>query len=42
MIATPGEAWPTVDWNQDILLMEDIHFNIAQYLDEEGINLTEE
>jgi len=37
MVAKPKEAWTIVDWNQEIKLMDDHTFNIAQYLKDEGI-----
>jgi len=42
MSATLNEDWLVMDWNKDIEVMEGIRFNIAAYLEEEGIVLTDE
>ena len=39
LIAEPKPAWLTVDWDQDIELMEGHFFNIAAYLSSEGIEV---
>jgi hypothetical protein len=39
MIAIPNDAWQTVNWSNDIEIMEGIRFNIQDYLTERGIKL---
>ncbi len=41
IIATPGKAWITEQWDTDIEIMEGHAFNIGKYLKEEGIKLDE-
>ncbi len=36
-----ASAWKTVDWDQDIELLEGHFFNIAKYLEAEGIKIEE-
>ncbi len=38
IVARPGSTWEVLDWNQDIELLDGITFNVARYLEEEGIN----
>jgi Uma2 family endonuclease len=42
MVATKNEDWMTFDWNRKVVVLDDISFNIAEYLDEEGITVKEE
>ncbi len=37
MIAVPNQNWITIDWTNDIELLEGHCFNIGRFLDEEGI-----
>jgi Uma2 family endonuclease len=37
MVATPNTDWITFDWNRKVIVIDDISFNIAAYLEEEGI-----
>jgi hypothetical protein len=39
MIATPNNAWMTMSWANDIEIIDSIHFNIQNYLNERGINI---
>lgn len=39
MVSEPDKPWLTVDWNQDIELMDGHFFNIAAYLENEGIEV---
>ena len=39
MIATPNNAWETVNWANDIEIIDGIYFNIHAYLTERGIKL---
>jgi Uma2 family endonuclease len=39
MVAEPGKDWLTKDWHQTIELWEGHTFNIARFLEQEGINL---
>lgn len=41
MVATPGEDWLIKDWNKDVEIMDGHLFNIATYLEKEGIKLEE-
>lgn len=38
-LAEKDKTWQTLNWNEDIVLIEDIQVNIAQFLKEEGIQL---
>ncbi|CAN5464404.1 hypothetical protein BH10BAC3_BH10BAC3_36070 [soil metagenome] len=40
-IAEPGKDWYFTDWNNTVLLIEGIHFNVAEYLASEGIEVNE-
>ena len=42
IVARPGGSWDVVDWDQDVELAEGIVFNIAKYLEEEGIKTEEQ
>jgi hypothetical protein len=37
IVARPDGSWNVVDWDRDVELSEGIVFNIAKYLEEEGI-----
>jgi Uma2 family endonuclease len=37
MVATHGEPWQVIDWRTSIEIMPGIEFNVAQYLEAEGI-----
>lgn len=37
IVARPGGSWDVVDWDQDLELGDGLVFNIAKYLEEEGI-----
>ena len=37
IVARPDNTWDVVDWDNDIELLEGISFNIAKYLEAEGI-----
>lgn len=39
IVARPDNKWDVLDWNTDIELLENITFNIARHLEEEGIML---
>lgn len=41
MVATLGEDWLIKDWNKDVEIMDGHLFNIAAYLEKEGITLEE-
>lgn len=41
IVARPGGKWDVVDWDQDVELADCIVFNIAKYLEEEGIKIGE-
>lgn len=41
-VIEPGKDWQVREWNTDIELMDGHTFNIARYLDEEGIVVEEE
>ena len=41
-VMEPGRDWQVREWNTDIELMDGHTFNIARYLDEEGIVVEEE
>ncbi|RRB02918.1 Uma2 family endonuclease [Larkinella rosea] len=36
-----ADAWLTMDWNRELELLDGQYFNIARYLDEEGIKVGE-
>lgn len=38
VLIAQGESYEFVDWDNDIELLEGVHFNIAKYLAEEGVN----
>jgi hypothetical protein len=38
IVAENGKHWEIIDWNEDIELMDGIHFNVGQYLASEGVN----
>lgn len=38
IVSAPGNTWEVLDWDQDVELLDGITFNIAQHLEEEGIN----
>ena len=37
IVAVPGTTWQVLDWDADVELLEGIEFNIAAYLESEGI-----
>ena len=37
IVASPDNNWKVLDWNTDIEILEGIQFNIAEYLEQEGI-----
>jgi hypothetical protein len=37
MVATPNNPWYTIDWSNDIEIMDGISFNIEKYLIERGV-----
>jgi Putative restriction endonuclease len=39
IVATPDEDWITSNWSKDILIINDITFNIQKYLDERGVDI---
>jgi hypothetical protein len=39
MVAAPGQDWITSDWDKTIEVMNGVAFNVAQYLQEQGIVL---
>ncbi len=39
IVATPSEDWRFVDWNKDILIIDDVYFNIGKFFEKEGIEL---
>jgi hypothetical protein len=39
IVAQPGADWLIIDWNKDIELLDGHHFNIGNYLQNEGIQL---
>lgn len=41
LVAAPGQDWVIKDWSKDVELMEGHWFNIAAYLEQEGIRLSE-
>ncbi len=41
IVARPDGSWDVVDWDKDVELTDDIVFNIAKYLEEEGISTEE-
>jgi Uma2 family endonuclease len=41
MTATQDDDWRTINWNKTVELIEGLHFNIAEYLQAEGVNLNE-
>jgi Uma2 family endonuclease len=38
MVATPGNPWQTMDWSNDVEILDGISFNIQHFLTERGIN----
>lgn len=38
VLIAQGDSYEFLDWDNDIELLEGIHFNIAKYLAEEGVN----
>lgn len=42
MVAVAGEDWLIKDWNKDVEIMDGHLFNIATYLEKEGIKLEEQ
>ena len=38
IVSTPGNTWEVLDWDRNIELLDGITFNVAQHLEEEGIN----
>ena len=38
VVVAEGETWHIEDWNKDLELLEGITFNIAKYLEQEGID----
>ena len=42
MTATPTENWQIMDWNKDVVLFENLTFNIAKYLDKRRIEVGKE
>lgn len=39
MVAVPGQDWLIKDWHKDLEIMDGHIFNIATYLEKEGIRL---
>jgi hypothetical protein len=37
MVAAPNVPWQTIDWAQDVEIMDEIVFNIEKYLTERGV-----
>lgn len=38
MVATPGNPWQTMDWSNDVEILDGISFNVQKFLTERGIN----
>ena len=38
IVSTANQKWDVVDWNNEIEIIEGIKFNLAKYLEEQGIN----
>jgi hypothetical protein len=38
VLIAQGDIYEFLDWDNDIELLEGVHFNIAKYLAEEGVN----
>jgi hypothetical protein len=38
VVAEAGKTWTIHDWNEDLELLDNIRFNIGQYLLDEGVN----
>ena len=39
VVAKAGEDWLMIDWNKDIEIMPNVHFNIGEYLAKNGIQV---
>ena len=39
IIATPDGNWNVIDWDKEVEIMDGIHFNLAKYLADEGIDI---
>ncbi len=39
IVANPDNNWQVLDWDKDVEILEGVQFNIAKYLDEEGIQV---
>ncbi len=38
IVARPNNIWEVLDWDTEVELLDGVHFNIARYLEEEGID----
>jgi hypothetical protein len=40
IVAEQGKDWLVIDWSKDIEIIDGVKFNVSQYLEKSGVNLT--